>query len=242
MKLLSLRENATTKNQTSLKDYMNYVFPEDEVVCDERIPDDIQIDRCNKFNVKYNKNKYRPDARIESRSLIVEFEGVQHFQNVSTIYKDDVRDDYLTSIGYKVVRIPFYVQLTTDMIKFYFDVDVKYGSEVKSGFYSLTSDPAALNPNCPASFSILGYQKFLNNFRDYPESTKQEIIDSLRDQQINHPGILVLPNFLAVDQILIESRCFLDEKHMFMPFLPRTVFEPDGLYEIHEDGSIEHWT
>lgn len=242
MKLLSLREKATSKNETSLFEYMQYIYSDEEIVCDSVIPEEVQRCRCIEYSVPYIFKKYRPDIRIESKSLIVEFEGIQHFQNVTTIMIDEEREAHLKSLGYKIIRIPFYIQLTKDMIKFYFNEDVEYGSEVPSGFYSLTSDYRKLNPHCPANFCSLGYQRFIREFREYPESTQKEIVDSLRDQQAYNIGVTVLPNFTAVDELLIESRRFLDDKNMFHPFTPWCMFEPDDLYEIHKDGGIEHWT
>ena len=222
---------------------MTYIYPGKEIIVDSVIPVDIQMQRCKDNGIEYKFRRYRPDIRIECISLIVEFEGIQHFQNVKKIFEDMERQTYLECLGYKVIRIPFYIQLTKDMIKFYFDVDVTEGSEVKSGFYSMSTDKTKLNPNCPANFSVAGYQRFLNEFQTYPESTKLEIVESLRLQQQYNDGVFVLPNLIAMSQILIQSIPFLDDKSMFHPFTaPMVNYDPDDCYEIRDNGQIIRWT
>lgn len=49
-----------------------------------------------------NKN-YFADYCFEDKKLIIELDGTQHYK---TIEKDKVRDEFLSSLGYKIIRIP----------------------------------------------------------------------------------------------------------------------------------------
>lgn len=51
-----------------------------------------------------NKKNYFVDFTFEDKKVIVELDGTQHFK---TKEQDAVRDEYLTSIGYNVVRISY---------------------------------------------------------------------------------------------------------------------------------------
>lgn len=73
---------------TSLKQYLEYIYPGHEIVTDSPIPKDIFERRQNIYEYKVNKYRtYRPDARIEDLNLIIEFDGIDHYQNVSVILK-----------------------------------------------------------------------------------------------------------------------------------------------------------
>ena len=52
-------------------------------------------------NLVENKN-YFSDYCFEDKKLIIELDGTQHLK---TIEKDKIRDEFLSSLGYKVIRI-----------------------------------------------------------------------------------------------------------------------------------------
>lgn len=239
-KFLSLRERTNKANESSLSEYLEYIFPDTEIIYDSIIPKEIQEERCRLHNLNIEFKRYRPDARIESESIIVEFYGINHFQSPSRILHDWVKESYLEDLGYKVITIPFYVQLTKDMIKFYFNKDVQEGSKVKSGFYSTTKDKTKLNPNCPASFSSLGYRRFLMDLEEYPKSTQQEIIDSLKYQQQYNPGLLVLPDILSPEYAYKNTLKFLNvdskdpSNKVYNPFVGLNMEHDEDRYIVEE--------
>ena len=55
------------------------------------------------YNKILNKNYY-VDFIFEDRKLIVELDGTQHRK---TVESDRIRDEYLTSLGYRVIRITY---------------------------------------------------------------------------------------------------------------------------------------
>ena len=97
---------------TSLKDYLEYMFKGHEFVYDQPIPKDIVFTRNS--HMKYRR--FRPDARCEELSLIIEFDGVTHYQDLKVCLSDVNRDVYLSTLGYKIIRIPYWIQLSNEVI------------------------------------------------------------------------------------------------------------------------------
>jgi very-short-patch-repair endonuclease len=60
--------------------------------------------------------RYQPDFRSEGHRLIVEFDGDDHYRSAKKILGDEERDRALASVGYRIVRIPYFVQLTRVVI------------------------------------------------------------------------------------------------------------------------------
>lgn len=184
------------KLESSLSEWLHYIFPTDDIIYNWEIPTNIWEMRSN---CKVPYKKYRPDARIEFRNLIVEFDGIHHYNDAQMIYKDRERDTILRILGYKVVRIPFFVQMTPDVIMHYFGVEKEKGSLVTSGFFSDTRDPKHLNPFCPANFCCAGINRFYDELKSLPKSTVKEIFDSLQFQCQYNPRHLVVPENIQCD-------------------------------------------
>lgn len=102
----------TGLHRTSLLDYLNIIYPQiTDWVHDKTIPG--------------SKRKFKPDYRSESLKLIVEFDGFPHYQYPDTILGDDKKGEFYQSLGYKVVRIPYFIQLSNAVVKKLFDKDVQ---------------------------------------------------------------------------------------------------------------------
>ena len=101
---------------TSLETYLNYIFPGYEFIYDKPLSKEIITYR----NPAIEYRRYRPDARCEKLNLIIEYDGINHYQNQTVILRDYSRDNWFNSLGYKVVRIPYWIQLSLDMIKYLF--------------------------------------------------------------------------------------------------------------------------
>lgn len=60
--------------------------------------------------------QFRPDYRSERHKLIIEFDGDQHYRSARHVIEDGARDQALTGAGYRVIRIPYFVQMTEPVI------------------------------------------------------------------------------------------------------------------------------
>lgn len=73
-------------------------------------------------DVVYNKTapgivgRYRPDYRSERHKSIIEFDGNQHYQRAANILRDIEKDAVFVAAGYRVIRIPYFVQLDSKVI------------------------------------------------------------------------------------------------------------------------------
>lgn len=103
--------------------------------------------------------KSRPDYRSDELMLIVEFDGAQHYQTVSNILKDRKKDGVYSDMGYKVVRIPYFVQPVPLTIKHYFGIDSNITSNFKHGFIS---DDIVL----PCDFCTMGINRFSEDMKE----------------------------------------------------------------------------
>lgn len=97
--------------------------------------------------------KNRPDFRNEKLKLIVEFDGYRHYSFAKSILIDREKDKTYSQLGYKIVRIPYFVQLSTGIIKLLFDKKLKIGQNYPHGFI----DRKAM---LPADFCELGIERF----------------------------------------------------------------------------------
>lgn len=167
---------------TSLKQYLEYIHPGHEIVVDSPIPKDIFESRQIMHGHKADKYRtYRPDARVEDLNLIVEFDGIDHYQNVSVILKQDDRDRWMNNLGYRVVRIPFYTQLSALNIKHLFGVEVEVCCPYPSGWLSSAKTKYSLNQNCPSNFCYQGELKFIKEYESFPIYTQFEIRKTLQE-------------------------------------------------------------
>lgn len=146
----------TGLHRTGLEKYLLVIFPEikaEDWVHDKTIPG--------------LKKRIRPDYRCEKLKLIVEFDGLPHYKNPDRIIADEQNDIIYQHLGYKVVRIPYFIQLTNDVIKKLFGREVDelmFDSSVPSLGIGGRNTPAYC---CPA-----GIIKMAKIFKVFPQQYK----------------------------------------------------------------------
>ena len=60
--------------------------------------------------------RFRPDYHSDRHKLVVEFDGDQHYRSSRVILGDVERDAFFTASGFRVIRIPYFVQLSHAVI------------------------------------------------------------------------------------------------------------------------------
>lgn len=147
-------DKATNMPRTGLDEYLKIIFPNTT---------DWVHNRCFGSDIKELKLK-RPDYRSESLKLIVEFDGLPHYTSPFRIKEDEKRVKLYEKYGYKVVRIPYFIQLTREAVKTLFNVDV--GFEL----FDPTIPSLTLGSDCtPAYLCVDGIQRMANEFLKFPE-------------------------------------------------------------------------
>ena len=119
----------------------------------------------------YPSHRFRPDYRFEKEKVIVEFDGYRHYSVSSVILKDYRTTKLMEDDGYKVIRIPYFVQMSSDIIKLLFNKDVEYAQTFPHGFV----DKSAL---LPSDFCSIGVERFMDDLNRF-EIIEDEIIKSM---------------------------------------------------------------
>jgi hypothetical protein len=119
--------------------------------------------------------RYRPDFRSERHQLIVEFDGDEHYRSAKKILGDKERDEAFAVAGYRVVRIPYFVQLAGVVIAGLFG-DVASSHE---DFLQFPHGFIAKTVIMPADFCELGIARFEADLLRF-SYIRHEILESLR--------------------------------------------------------------
>lgn len=147
----------TGLHRTGLEEYLAVIFPD--------INDWIHDKALGKANGKTYRN--RPDYRSETLKLIIEFDGMPHYTSPNNILRDDKNTKLYKNLGYKVVRIPYFIQLTNDAVKKLFNINVReklFNPSIPSLGKNGQNTPAYL---CPA-----GVERMKKEFSQFPEQYK----------------------------------------------------------------------
>ena len=146
----------TGLHRTGLEDYLRVIFPE--------ISDWVHDRPCGFVGSTGKASRARPDYLSNELKLIVEFDGLQHYTTPDRIETDLKRTEFYRGAGFKVVRIPYFIQLTNAAVRKLFGVDVDqplFDGRFASLGPKRTNSPAFL---CPA-----GIRRMAREFVAFPE-------------------------------------------------------------------------
>lgn len=108
-------DKETGLHRNGLDEYLKIIFP--------NVDDWIHDKPIGILNGK--KCRLRPDYRSESLKLIVEFDGLPHYTNPRNIFKDKNNTRLYQEGGYKVIRIPYFIQLSNEAVRILFGIIVE---------------------------------------------------------------------------------------------------------------------
>lgn len=158
---------------TSLKDYLEVIFP------------------CNTFeyNISLKKDelpsdveykRYKCDALCRDLKLVVEFDGLNHYTDSHAVLNDVKRDLWFESIGYKTTRIPYWIQLSQNVVRDLFDVDLEDPlCEIAYSFYNAFTQKVDLDI-LPGNMCELGRQRFITEYYKFSTDVRVQIDKDLR--------------------------------------------------------------
>ena len=182
----------TGLHRTGLEEYLDVIFPGvDDWIHDKALGE-----------VDGEVYRSRPDYRSEKLKLIIEFDGLQHYTKPDIIEKDIRVAERYASLGYKVVRIPYFIQLTKKAVKTLFDVEVSeelFSEEIPSLGIKGLNTPAYL---CPA-----GVKRMAMEFKKFPEQYEINVAFLKYQNDPYRSGVEFLEN--EYNSINSNSACFV---------------------------------
>lgn len=137
-------------------------------------------------NVSY---KIRPDYRSDSLKLIVEFDGLPHYTDPAVIIKDDKNTNIYKQNGYRVVRIPYFIQLTNEAVEILFGIKVK--EPLFNVFYpSLGGVEMKHNPSC---LCPEGLKRMAREFKKFPKQYEINLqsLKAMNDDMLSGVNYLI---------------------------------------------------
>lgn len=140
----------------------------------------------NNFNSVFKSNciipnsglSYRPDAWSSDLKLIVEFDGPIHYTSARICLLDIEKDKLFKNLGYTVIRIPYFVQLTKEVFMYLFSNYKKYFFN-NMKFINFPQGFISKNIVLPADYCVLGLERFCRDRLSLPSEVWSSIIDSL---------------------------------------------------------------
>ena len=126
--------------------------------------------------------------QIKGQVTVVEFDGDEHYRNTLKIKADEEKDKVAREHGYQVVRVPYWVQLTTETLAHYFCLSADIQQDFPHGFVRTKL--------FPASFCELGLLRFSRELSSLPVSVREAVLASLRERVVEHGAPYVLPTQL----------------------------------------------
>lgn len=145
--------------RTGLEEYLAVIFPNKEWIYNKT---------CGVRNAA--GNLIRPDYRCEELKLIIEVDGTTHYRYDEKIKTDIVNTKLYENAGYKVVRIPYFIQLSNKAIQTLFGVYVP-----EPMFDEKVPSMGPKGKNSPATLCELGIKRMAREFLAFPEQYEANI-------------------------------------------------------------------
>lgn len=164
-------EKEQTKSEvgyTSLIKYLKVIFPD---------VNDWVHNRSIKDGKGKSLTKCIPDYHSPSLKLVIEFDGTLHYQKPDNLIRDINNTKVYENIGYKVVRIPYFIQLSKSAI---FEL---FGIEVKDRMFDEQNPSFGVKwKNTPAYMCFAGLRRMAMEFKRFP-AQYQVNLDALKKEE-----------------------------------------------------------
>jgi hypothetical protein len=138
-------------------------------------------------NKQFLNYKFRPDYRNDVLKIAIEFDGYQHYTKANIINRDKEKDRIYKKEGYKVIRIPYFVQLDSEVINNLFNIEIELATKYPHGFIANNNTMIL-----PADYCELGIKRFKEDLKRF-YYIREDIVNSLRHKSIELGIENVLP-------------------------------------------------
>lgn len=175
-----MAENAAKKNPEcnfiGLNEYLPTLYPGKTWIHDKP------------FGKRSGKSyRIRPDYLCEEEKIIIEFDGLQHYTNPENIRKDRKNQAIYEGEGFKVIRIPYFINLTKEVIQEMFGITV-----IDEKFDPAVPSMSAKWSNTPAYCCYQGIMRMAEEFKRYPQQYKVNIdqLEADNDEELSGAELL----------------------------------------------------
>ncbi len=158
--------------RTGLEEYLAVIFPD--------VDDWVHDKATGLLKDDGKKSRVRPDYRSEQLKMIVEYDGLPHYTSPDQWEKDESNQVFYESYGYKVVRVPYFIQLTNAVVEKLFGITVD-----EPLFDDTTPSIGPKGRNTPAYLCPAGVRRMAGEFIKFPEQYRVNI-DSLKRETENN--------------------------------------------------------
>ena len=198
---------------------------------------EIMWDFCQQIGLdtpilQFKLDRFKVDVviKIDNKMYAIEFDGYRHYNQAKTIHRDINKSiDWYKKYNTYLIRIPYFVQLTTQSFIHYFseillhinetnNIEILIDQNYSHGFV----DKQAL---LPCDFNQIGNQRFLYDLAQLPDNIFQEIIGSL--------NLYHCDNLLNVSDLFVLQYAFPQDKNI-KEF--SKAFKKGGLFNIVSGG------
>lgn len=179
--------------RTGLEEYLKVIFPD---------VDDWVHDKTTGIILDGKKYQGRPDYRSEKLKMIVEFDGLPHYKNPDVISNDELKNIIYSEFGYKVVRIPYFIQLTNEVVEKLFNV------KVKEKLFDVNIPSLSIKSrNTPAYLCPMGIRRMALDFSQISMKQYEINIDALIEEAKDEEELKLFTgiNLLANEMIIAED-------------------------------------
>jgi len=145
----------------------------------------------SEIQVPNSRRRWDMAFKFGSKTFIVEYDGDAHYRDSLLIKRDIEKDEVARKLDYEVIRVPYWIQIDSEMLYYYFGINEKIQQDFPHGFITTKF--------FPASFCEKGVERFRNQLEKLPINVKNKVIQSLKDRVKEYDSVdWILPSSLQL--------------------------------------------
>ncbi len=119
-----------------------------------------------------SRRRFDMAFQCNAETVLVEYDGDEHYRDSLKIKADAHKDALAIAHGMRLVRVPYWVQLTNQTARHYFGLEAEIEQSFPHGFITTKL--------FPASFCEMGVERFRREIDALPATVREAVIASLR--------------------------------------------------------------
>jgi len=157
---------------------LKIIFPECEILAQHPFS----------YQTRPRKASWKVDYYIPEKKLVVEYDGPDHYTNIWKIKRDVTKDKYFSKDDFKIVRIPYWLQIQSSVSDYLFSCQLskETENEIAKQIYKVSDVSEIMysglyqSQNTPANFIEKGRERFKNEFNSAPKIVQESVRTTLK--------------------------------------------------------------